>query len=50
MKKIRLGVIGTGMAWERLHWPALQELSDKYEVVALCNLNRERALESGQEA
>ena len=45
MKKIRLGVIGTGMAWERLHWPALQELSDKYEVVALCNLNRERALD-----
>lgn len=45
MKKIRLGVIGTGMAWERLHWPALQELSNKYEVVALCNLNRERALD-----
>ena len=45
MKKIRLGVIGTGMAWERLHWPALQELGDKYEVVALCNLGRDRVLE-----
>ena len=40
MKKIRLAVIGTGMAWERLHWPAIQELGDKYEVVALCNRTR----------
>ncbi|MFW6022913.1 MAG: Gfo/Idh/MocA family protein [Halanaerobiaceae bacterium] len=45
MKKIRLGVIGTGMAWFRLHWPAIQELSDKYEIVALCNRTREDALE-----
>lgn len=37
MKKIRLGVIGTGLAWERLHYPALDELSDKYEIAALAN-------------
>lgn len=37
MTKIRLGVIGTGLAWERLHYPALQELKDKYEIVALSN-------------
>src|SRR5690606_20851452 len=37
MKKIRLGVIGTGMAWERLHYPAISELGDKYEIAALCN-------------
>lgn len=37
MKKIRLGIIGTGMAWERLHYPAILELGDKYEIVALCN-------------
>ena len=37
MKKIRLGVIGTGLAWERLHYPALQELKDKYEIAALAN-------------
>lgn len=37
MKKIRLGVIGTGLAWERLHYPALNELSDKYEIKALAN-------------
>jgi predicted dehydrogenase len=37
MQKIRLGVIGTGLAWERLHLPALQQLRDKYEVVAVCD-------------
>jgi len=43
MNKIRLAVIGTGMAWERLHWPAIQELGDKYEVVALCNRTKKDA-------
>lgn len=37
MHKIRLAVIGTGMAWERLHYPALQKLSNEYEIVALSN-------------
>lgn len=41
--KIRLGVIGTGMAWERLHWPALSRLTDKYEVRAVCNKTVEKA-------
>jgi len=43
MAKVRLAVIGTGMAWERLHWPAIQQLSDKYEIVALCNRTRKDA-------
>ncbi|WP_094549431.1 Gfo/Idh/MocA family protein [Petroclostridium xylanilyticum] len=37
MRRVRLAVIGTGMAWERLHWPAIQELGERYEIVALCN-------------
>lgn len=37
MTKLKLAVIGTGMAWERLHLPAIRELSDKYEVVALAD-------------
>ncbi len=37
MGKIKLGIIGTGMAFERLHYPALQQLTDKYEISALCN-------------
>ena len=40
MKKIRLGVIGTGLAWERLHYPAILELQDKYEIAALANRTR----------
>ncbi|MFW5991998.1 MAG: Gfo/Idh/MocA family protein, partial [Halanaerobiaceae bacterium] len=43
MKKIRLGVIGTGMAWKRLHWPAIKELGERYQVVALCNRTRSDA-------
>lgn len=40
MKQIRLAVIGTGMAWERLHYPAIQELGDKYKIVAVANRTR----------
>lgn len=43
MGKVRLGVIGTGLAWERLHYPAIQELSDKFEVVALANRTKSDA-------
>lgn len=43
MNKIRLAVIGTGFAWERLHYPALQELSDKYEIIALANRTKKDA-------
>lgn len=43
MGKIRLGIIGTGLAWERLHYPALQELGDKYEIAALCNRTKSEA-------
>ena len=43
MQKIRLGVIGTGMAWDRLHLPALQQLQDKYEIVAVCDTDIEKA-------
>lgn len=42
-KKIRLGVIGIGLAWDRLHWPALQTLGDKYEIVAVSNKTIEKA-------
>jgi predicted dehydrogenase len=39
--KIKLGVIGTGMAWERLHKPALDKLTGKYEIAALCHTTDE---------
>src|SRR5262245_32820444 len=31
---IRLGLIGTGLAVEKLHWPALRGLTDRYVVTA----------------
>lgn len=43
MKRLRLGVIGIGMAWEDLHWPAIKELGDHYEVVAVCNRTKKDA-------
>ena len=40
---IRLGVIGTGLAVQRLHWPAIQRLADQYEIVAFANHTRPKA-------
>jgi predicted dehydrogenase len=48
MEKLKVGVIGTGLAWERLHYPAYQELSDRYQIGALCDVDRSRAEEWGQ--
>ena len=43
MQRIRLDVIGTGLAWERLHLPALQQLQDKYEIAAVCDTDIAKA-------
>lgn len=42
MRKIRMGIIGVGMAFERLHYPAYQMLSDRYEIVALCDFDQHK--------
>lgn len=39
MTKLRMGIIGTGMAFEKLHYPAYEMLIDKYKIVALCDLD-----------
>ncbi len=49
MEKIKVGVIGTGLAWERLHYPAYKELADRYEISALCDVDRSRAEEWGRQ-
>jgi len=41
--QLKVGIIGTGMAFERLHYPAYQKLADRYQIVALCDLDREKA-------
>ncbi|MCF8012009.1 MAG: Gfo/Idh/MocA family oxidoreductase [Clostridiales bacterium] len=43
MRKLRVGIIGTGMALEKLHYPAFCELADKYEIAALCDDDLHRA-------
>ncbi|MGI8485683.1 MAG: Gfo/Idh/MocA family protein, partial [Thermomicrobiales bacterium] len=40
---IRLGVIGTGLAVEKLHWPALKRLSEKFQITAYSNHTRPKA-------
>lgn len=49
MTKLRLAVIGTGMAWERLHLPALKELKDYYEIVALSNTSEDKLKKAADE-
>lgn len=40
---IRLGLIGTGLAVELLHWPALRQLTDRYTVTAFTDASPEQA-------
>ena len=42
-RPIRLGVIGTGLALERLHWPALRQLPEQYTIVAFAETSQEHA-------
>lgn len=45
MSKIRLGIIGCGIAAKKLHWPALQQLEDHFEITAVCNHTEPKAKE-----
>lgn len=45
MAKLRLGMIGTGVAARQLYLPALQRLQKKIEVVACVNRTRKKAEE-----
>jgi predicted dehydrogenase len=37
---IRLGIIGTGLAVKKLHWPALVRMADRFVVAAFANRTR----------
>src|SRR5438128_1458501 len=39
---IRLGLIGTGLAVEKLHWPALRGLADRYVITAFTDSSAEQ--------
>ncbi|MGK9367333.1 Gfo/Idh/MocA family protein [Melioribacter sp. Ez-97] len=45
MKKIRLGIIGCGIAAKELHLPAIKKHKDKFEIVAACNRTEKKAKE-----
>jgi predicted dehydrogenase len=42
-RPIRLGITGTGLAVEKLHWPALKRMTDRFKVVAFCDVERAHA-------
>ncbi|HEU5330086.1 MAG TPA: Gfo/Idh/MocA family oxidoreductase [Thermomicrobiales bacterium] len=42
-RPIRLGIIGTGLAVEQLHWPALKQLPERFQIVAFANDGRANA-------
>ena len=42
-RPIRLGLIGTGLATELLHWPALKLMPERFTVVAFANDHRPKA-------
>jgi predicted dehydrogenase len=40
---IRLALIGAGLIVEKMHWPALQRLRDEFRIVAVADLERNKA-------
>jgi len=38
---VRLGVIGTGLAMEKLHWPALSAMPDRFTIAAFADEKQE---------
>jgi predicted dehydrogenase len=44
-RKIKLGIIGTGLAAKILHLPALQRLHNNFEITAVCNHTEKKAKE-----
>ena len=40
---IRLGVIGAGLAFDKLHWPVLRQMRGRFRVTAIASRTRERS-------
>ncbi|WP_274649754.1 Gfo/Idh/MocA family protein [Paenibacillus humicola] len=45
MNPVRLGFIGCGIVARDLHWPALQQLKEKFEAVHVCSRSEAKARE-----
>ncbi len=44
MSRLKLGIVGCGIAARRFHRPALAELNDKFEIAGVTNRSREKAV------
>ena len=42
MRPTRLGVVGMGLIWSRVHQPHLARLQDVFELVAFCDVSTDR--------
>src|ERR1700758_3145822 len=38
-RRLRVGIVGCGEVTQIMHWPSLYQLSDRYEVTALCDVS-----------
>ncbi|MDR2650681.1 MAG: Gfo/Idh/MocA family oxidoreductase [Clostridiales bacterium] len=43
MEPLKIGIVGAGMAWEKLHWPAYQRLRDYFNIAAVCDRDINKA-------
>ena len=48
MEKIRLGIIGCGIAARELHWPAIKTMRDTFKITAVCNHTKPKAQQFAQ--
>lgn len=48
MEKLKIGIIGTGGICNNKHLPSLEKVADKAEVVALCDIEEEKALATAE--
>lgn len=49
MRRVRVGVVGTGVIAQVMHLHFLRELRDRYDVVSLCDLSQDVALSCADE-
>lgn len=49
MTRKKIGVIGVGLIWQRVHQPILAQMQDEFELVAFCDASPERRAQIASE-
>ena len=49
VQQLRVGIVGAGMAYERLHLPAYRRLQDRYRIVSVCDADEGRAARAARD-